>query len=334
MRTRRRKSTTISDVADYAKVSVATVSRVLNNKANIKSDTKERVYQAIAELNYTVPATCGNAKKRLLLMITPKITNPFYSSIFDGATKTANKNGYQLLICQSSHDNLTMKDLESIILEEATAGIILLQRLSDETLTKLAAQYPVVQCCEYNENCDVSYVSVDDFLAAKNVMDYLISIGRSRFAMVNSTLNFNYARYREQGFLDALRQAKLPINENWVLHLPEISYDMAFSSVAQLLQQQERPDAIFAASDVFAAAAIKASQHIGLHVPKDIAVVGFDNLDICNIAAPSITSVNQPTSEMGMMACTLLIEKIKNPGNENQHLLMQTNLVVRGSTMS
>jgi DNA-binding LacI/PurR family transcriptional regulator len=325
---------TIEQVAAQAGVSIATVSRVLNLKDNVNPETRKKVLEAMDALNYHPGIFNDNPQGSLIVMLVPRISNPFYNSIIDGAEAAASRRGYHLLLSQTYNSNNILSDFELILKDKSVAGMLLLNYMSDaELLEKLSLLCPIVQCSEFCENSDVSYVSIDDFAAAKNVTDYLLSIGRQKIALVNSSLNFKYARQRETGFVTSMNNAGKEVNPNWILHLPDINFDLALSNAMLLLNNMERPDAFFAISDVYAAAIIKAATRLGLNVPKDISVVGFDNTEISIMTEPSITTVNQPRFQLGSFACDLLIDKIIDPTLPNKHMILDTELIVRDSTL-
>lgn len=331
---------TISDIAAASGVSIATVSRVINNKGKIKSSTKDLVYKTAVELGYIMPSVndlsiydrVDNSSN--ILMLVPQISNPFYSLIFEGAQEVALKHGYRFIIGQPPRDTLAGKEyLTQLAYSGAFSGLILLMTIPKD----IAALYkqvglPFVQCNEYSEEYDCSYVSIDDTLAAKNATEYLISIGRTDIALINSSLIYKYARQREKGFFSAMDQASLSVNPDWIYHLPDISFDLAFSSATQLLQQPQIPNAIFTVSDVFAAAVIKAAINLGLKVPQDVAVVGFDNISISAMLEPSITTVDQPMLQLGSLACNFLIEQINDPAARLQKIFLDTHLIIRDSS--
>ena len=138
--------------------------------------------------------------------------------------------------------------------------------------------------------------------------------------------------FREKGFLSALRKAGLQANSNWILHITEIDFDIAVSVITSLLKGSDRPDAIYCVSDVYGAATIKAIQNYGLRVPEDIAVVGFDNISLSKMVVPALTTINQPKKQLGHQACEILINLIENPSTPPQHILLDTELIVRSST--
>ncbi len=326
-------NTTISEIAKLADVSIATVSRVLSNKDIVKAATRKRVLDVIENLGYyaDIPGNGGTSKN--ILMHVPHISNPFYISIIDGAQSAAARRGYNLLLSQSYRNDYRFSDFESVFNSQSLAGLILLHTLSDpDFFEKLSRYCPVVQCCEYNESAEASYVTIDDFSSAKTATNYLLSLGCEKIAMLNSTLNYKFARQREAGYIDSLKKAGKEVNSNWILHLPDSNFDMGLTNVTQLLEQQDMPDAFFAISDVLAAAVIKAAKRLGYRVPEDICVVGFDNTDISLMTEPSITTIAQPRFQMGYLACNLLIDKISNPSLPNKHLVLDTEFLIREST--
>lgn len=328
---------TIEDIAEKAGVSIATVSRILNNKDNVRKETRQRVMDAMSNLGYHPDFSNGlvNSDSNLILMIVPELSNPIFSTIADGVQSSAMRHGYHLLVHQTRTINNTIDYYESLLKKNSVAGLILLNSVSDVgLLEKLNMRCPLVMCSEFCEGCDVSYVSIDDYAAGKNATDYLLSIGQKKIAFMNSTLENKYARHREAGYIASLKNAGIEVNEDWIMHLSDVNFNLALTAATHMLNSENRPDAFFAASDIYAAAIIKACKKMGLSVPQDISVVGFDNTDISIIADPAITTISQPSFEMGYQACDLLLSKMSNPGSPNKQILLDTELIVRGSTMS
>ena len=198
-----------------------------------------------------------------------------------------------------------------------------------ETLDRYA---PVVQCCEYNNKSHIPYVSIDDFNAARSVTNYLLSSGRRKIAFINGPLTFNYAQERLRGFETALVKHKVTVPQNWRISLPDISYDIGYSSICQLLSSSNRPNAIFASSDVFAISALRAARRFGLRVPQDLSIIGFDNIDIAAMVSPAISTINQPCFQIGFTACETLAERINNPDSIPRSILLDAELVLRESS--
>ena len=270
-------------IAQEAGVSIATVSRILNNYPHIKYETRKKVIDSMDMLGYDTNEIVIKPKPKnsgLIIFNIPTLSNPFYSQIANGAEAAATRHGYHILINESDINPWNFNDLLDILKKFNVAGLIVLNHLSLELLDKLNSTVPLIQCCEYNEDSDISYVSIDDISASKRVMEYILSNNRRKIALINGPMHYKYARHRLNGYLNALKTANIPVENNWIVNLQEINYNTAVSACSHLLNLSNRPNAIFAISDVFAAAAIKASSNIGLRVPQDVLVVGFDNVDI------------------------------------------------------
>lgn len=333
---------TIGDVAKKAGVSVATVSRVFNHKGIVGQDTYERVIKSAEELNYQngryqknadlLPELNKVTADDLLIINLPSISNPFYSEIVKGVQAASIRYQCDILISQADINESNINSYISMLRRVSAKGLIVLNHLPPALTKILSNIIPMVKCCEYEEEDCVSSVSINDLASAKNVMKYILSIGRRNIAFINGPLKYKYARQRRDGYLSALNEAGIGINPNWVIHLPDISADMAFSSVASLLSLPNPPDAFFTSSDIFAAAVVRAAQFNNYRVPDDIIVVGFDNIDISSITTPSITTINQPKFQLGFLACEMLLEQITNPQAEIQHMMLSTELIIREST--
>lgn len=325
------KKITVASIAKQAGVSPATVSRVLNHRELVKEETIQCVEDAMKELGRRLGRReqKGQTKKPIILLNIPGVDNVFYLDVIKGARISAKAHGYYLLLHESPLSRGTIQDFCELIVQVDAAGVILLNKILEESLQKISALTPVVQCCEYNEHANVPYVSIDDFKAAESATQYLLSNGRSRIAMINGPGMFNYAVHRQEGFLYALKNAEITIPRQWILQLPEISYEMAYAAVSRLLKSEFRPDAFFAISDVFAAAAVKAVKKYGFRVPEDIMVVGFDNIELSTMTSPAITTVSQPRQQMGYTACEMLLEIIDNPLTEVKSIVLDTELIVR-----
>ncbi|MFA5014158.1 MAG: LacI family DNA-binding transcriptional regulator [Actinomycetota bacterium] len=323
-------------IAQEAGVSIATVSRILNNYPHVKHETRKKVIDSMNMLGYDTNEIIIKPEPKnssLIIFNIPSLNNPFYSQIVNGAEAAATRHGYHILINESDINLRNFNYLLDILKKFNVAGLIISNYLSSELLDKLNSTVPLVQCCEYNEDSDIPYVSIDDTLASKRVMEYILSNNRRKIALINGPMYYKYARHRLNGYLDVLKSANIPIENNWIVNLPEIDYNMAVSACSHLLNLSNRPNAIFAISDVFAAAAIKASSNIGLRTPQDVLVVGFDDVDIATMTTPTITTVRQPKFQLGFRACELLIEKISDSNIASRKILLDVEFIIRESSI-
>lgn len=327
------KRITISDVAKAAGVSLATVSRVINQAGIVKESTHKKVMDAINQLGYEVDKNLlAMPNGKLIIFNLPSIDNPFYSNVLKGVKMSAAQHGYQLLVSEGLINQNTLPGLQSIIKKSHVIGMLTCNHIPTAELKQLNEMIPIVQCCEYNEVLDISFVSIDDIQASINVVKYLSSIGKNRIALLNGPESYKYSRHRLQGYQIGLDNCGLPYDPNLVITLPDIHYDLAISTVMQLVNSPNPPDAFFASSDVFAIAALRAIHLAGYKVPEDFSVVGFDNIDVTSALVPSITTVNQPQLQIGFTSCELLHEKIQNPDAPTKKVLLETELIIREST--
>ena len=319
---------TIQQIADRANVSTATASRVLNNPGSVKEETRNRVLQAMKELGCRLK----RGSDKLLLVSFTDFVNPFYSECISGMQEAAKRRGYQLFL-QQTEDYATSSAYDFLLNTRFFHGIIFCHCIPDsEILANIRMKYPIVFCSQHNIGTDVPFVAVDDHLSALSAVNYLISTGRTKIAMLNSSLSFTYASLREKGFRDAMAAANLPVREKWIAHLPEIDADLAASVAASLLSADETPDAIFCVSDVYACAAVKAAHALNKAIPSDIAIMGFDNISLTTMMAPPVSTVSQPTFQLGYQSCTLLMDMIEGTPVLNPHIYLSTEIVVRGTT--
>lgn len=329
------KNVTIKDIATKANVSIATVSRVLNNIGQVKPETRETVITVAEELGY-YKKNISNAIKEssnTILMIIPDFENPFTSSVMNGVLDSINHNKYKIIFVSVKNFNNTLEDYLQFCNELSLAGIISLSSIPNPSIIEaLGRNYPMVMCSEYPENNTLSFVSIDDDKASSIAVEYLLSLGRDKIALINNSTKNKYARHRQKGYLRTMKEHNATINESWILNLNKIDYSLAFTNIQSILKQEDKPNAIFAVSDTYAVAAVNAVKSMGLRVPEDISVVGFDNESVSMMSVPSITTIMQPAYNIGYQSAELLFEIITNPAMEQKQIIFDTELIVRDST--
>lgn len=328
------KSVTMQDVADHAQVSIATVSRILNNPESVRESTRKRVIKSMNELGF-IQSTLRlpDAQSRTILIVIQTLSNQFDTDLASSIMNTAYIHGYNSMIVVAKNNYTTYEAFEKLFKDISIAGIVLETGLiNPDLVNELALHYPVVMCSDYIENLDISYVSINDVAAAKAATNYLISTGHTKISLVNCNPAFRYSKHREKGYVQALVDAGLNINENWMIRLSSINYFLALSYIRQMLERKNRPDAIFACCDIFGMAAINAANQLGIKVPEELSIIGFDNTNTSSMTNPSLTTVAQPTAQIGSQACELLIEKIRSKSFVNQQIVLDTELIIRNST--
>jgi LacI family repressor for deo operon, udp, cdd, tsx, nupC, and nupG len=321
----------VANIAARADVSPATVSRVLNHRELVKAETVRRVENAMQALNYV--ASAKNSGENLILVNSATLGNPFYAEVFNGILACARSHGYHILISQHSlSSSNSVNDFAGIVRSTKAKGVVLLTGLAPEYQSQLRALAPLVQCSEYNTD-RFSYVSIDDFRASYKMMEHIYSTGHHKIALLNGPADYKYAKERRRGYEAFLQAMEIPLQYSWIIHLPDIQYDMAFSAISRLLTSANPPDAVFAVSDLLACATVKAAKQHAIRVPEDLVVAGFDNVEVSSISDPPITTVSQPRFQLGYTACEMLYEQIMTPNSPAQHILLDTELIIRESTL-
>ena len=333
-----------NDIAKKAGLSPATVSRAINHPELVKEATRAQIRKVMADMGYKVDEifaaaqagaqarNAAGAAQQVLLINVPPGANPFYEKVIEGAFSSASNHGFQIMLNYTELNAATIDAFVGLIKTSQIRGVITLAQLPVEILNAIESTVPLVQCCEFNEDSPLPYVSIDDFAAAENAVRYLLSAGRRRIALMNGPRGFKYSRLRLSGFKHALKGAGIEIPPQWIVHVPGIDYQMAQAQAARLFSGNPIPDAVFASSDVLAAAVINFAIEKGLSVPQDVMIIGFDNILLCKIVRPNLTTVRQPKHELGFTASEMLIERIKGRPLTNTQVILPTELIVRRST--
>ena len=324
----------IQQVAKHAGVSVATVSRVLNGKDKVTVKTKQKVEEAIQYLNYE-PSMLGrnlrNSESRIVLILIPTISNPFYFEIIKGIENMALSQNYSILLCETDSKPEKEEIYFDLLRKKMADGVISMDpAVNVETLKELAENYAIIQCSEYGGGVGIPYVTIDSEEASYRAVKHLIQIGHRKIALMNSDEKFLYARERRMGYERALQEHGIPQNGDYIFYTQELGFEQGQLAMKKILQLEDRPTAVFAVSDLLAIGALKEINAAGFHVPKDIAVVGFDKIDFSNMTNPALTTVAQPMYKMGTVAARMLIEKIQ--GKTVDSVVLDHELVIREST--
>ncbi|MBV6818031.1 LacI family transcriptional regulator [Rahnella sp. PD12R] len=323
----------IQKIAKLAGVSVATVSRVLNNSDSVKSKNRERVLEAIRESNYQpnlLARQLRTSRSSMILVMVSNIANPFCADVVKGIEEEAEKNGYRILLCNSGSDIERSKSSLGLLSGKMVDGIITMDAFSKlPELTNMIGQTPWVQCAEYADTGDVSCVGISDTDASEFAIRHLLARGCRRIALINHDLSYKYARLREQGYKTVMQEQEHGYQA--IEYASELSFSAGKAAMEKLLQAAERPDGVFAVSDTLAAGAMRAIGETGLKVPQDIAVIGFDGTELAEMVSPQLTTIEQPSGDIGRQAVSLLIKKIDNPESPAERLMMDWHFIVRAS---
>ncbi|GAA0468088.1 LacI family DNA-binding transcriptional regulator [Alkalibacillus silvisoli] len=326
----------IHEVAKQAGVSSATVSRVLNEAPTVTEKTRQKVEQAIKQLNYE-PSMLGrnlrNSESRLLLVLIPNFSNPYYTEIINGIEDYSVEHGYNILLCETDSNPKRENTFFNMVKNKLADGIISMDpTVNMSKLQDLALDHAIVMCSEYDEYERIPYVAIDNEAAAYKVMKHLIRLGHDQIALINSDEKFLYARQRRKGYERALEEFGLPLRNELIYNTQNLDFQEGAQAIRKFSQLERNPTAAFAVSDTLAIGALKEVNVRGLKVPEDFALVGFDNISFSNMTNPTLTTVAQPMYQMGTTAASMLIKQLQ--GQEVDSIMMDHELIIRESTLN
>lgn len=323
----------IRDVAALAGVSTATVSRALQHPDKVREETRRKVFEAVEKANFVPNA---NAKifrqqsNQTVILLVRDIGNPFYLEIFKGVEEAASEAGYKVLMGDARDDEARVANHIDLVRQRHADGLILMTgHFPAELRDRSDHLPPIVIASETVTGIDLPMVKVDNAAASAVAVRYLIAQGHTEIVHLAGPLPESLAAERLSGYRQALAEADLPFCDSRVIG-GDYSIEAGRQSVRQLLATGTSFTAIFAASDQMAIGAISELRQNGLSVPKDISVVGFDDIIFANAFDPPLTTVRQPRREMGRRAMELMIERL-NGDRSHSVIELETELVVRGS---
>ncbi len=328
-------SVTIKDVAKAAGVSVATVSRVLNKKANISDAAIEAVNTAVEELGYSPNFLGRDLRKcetRRILAIIASTEHSFYSEVIRGMQETAFKSGYDVLIGTTDDEpDHEMRLLNMLFSRSVDAAVLLGPKLDVQTINKLGKNYNLALCIERLDDCELLTVTIDNIAAAYDAVKYLINKGSRKVAMISTSIRSQSSIDREIGYKRALEESGIPFRDEY---LYQGTYDSISGeeAVGNFLSLPDPPTAIFAVSDHLAMGAIRCSITLGKQVGKDIQIMGFDDITYSQMFIPSISTVRQPLYLQGVTVIKELLENLTNPVKKDDLIMLSHELVLRSST--
>ncbi len=324
---------TIRDVAKQAGVSVATVSKVINARYGVAAATVQRVQAVIAELGYEsslVARSLRNHRTGVIGVLVCDI-EPFSSELLKGAAKAIKGTGYELVIYSAGGASSDHVGWERRYLTRLSGTLIDGAILVTPTVVAASYGAPVVAVDPHTGGEGVPTVDSDNLRGAQLATEHLIGLGHRRIAFLAGRPDLESARLRELGFRRAMQEAGVEVD-------PELvrvgSYDelAAAGPARELLTLPERPTAVFAANDVSAIATMDVALTLGLGVPDDLSVIGFDNIPESAMTTPGLTTIDQPMQLMGQRAITMLVELMSGGELDRTHVTLPTRLVARRST--
>jgi LacI family transcriptional regulator len=333
---RRNVTVTIYDVAREAGVSMATVSRVVNNNPNVKPQTRKKVFEAIERLGYRPNAVArGLASKKTTTVgvVIPDISNAIFAEVARGIEDIANMYHYNIILCNA--DKRKDKEIRVVntLLEKQVDGLLFMGgTVTDEHLQAFkTSNVPIVLCATTDEHGVMPSVDIDHESAAYDAVQALLGQGHRRIAMISGTLQDpanGYARY--QGYKRALEAAGIAIDDTLV-RVGNYRYESGVEAMKYFLELENRPTAVFSATDEMAIGAVHCIQDFGLRVPEDVSVISVDNTRMASMVRPQLSSVAQPMYDIGAVSMRLLTKLMKKEHVEQSRVVLPHELIARQS---
>ena len=324
---------TIRDVAERAGVSVATVSKVINQRYGVAASTYARVRSVIQELGYEASLVAQSLRNHQTNVIGILVADlePFSAELLKGAGDAIRGSGFELVVYSAGGRVGDHVGWERRYLSRLSGTLVDGAVLVTPTVVDVQYGAPVVAVDPHTGPSGLPTVDSDNLTGAQLAVRHLLDLGHRRIGLISGRPDLQSAQLRERGFRQALADAGIDVAPELV----EIGeYDPAVSARAArtLLSRPDRPTAIFAANDISAIATIGVARELGLDVPGELSVVGFDNLPESALATPPLTTVSQPIRAMGHRAIEMLIKLIRGDAPDTAHLTLATELVVRQTT--
>ena len=322
----------IKDVAKAAGVSTATVSRVLANNASIKAETRRRVLEAVARLNYRpnlIARSLRAQKSARIGLVVSDIRNPFFTAIGRAVEDAAYERGYSVLMCNTDENPEKEELYINLLHDENVAGVIFSPTQQfGASFNTFHAKMPFVIIDRAVEGNEIDMVLLDNMTAAYELTAHLLENGYRKLAGLFGDASIT-GQERSRGFHKALKDFRLsPLAAHFVSPRIKQGYDAALA----LLEGDSRPDAIFTSNSLLTAGALQAMRDKKISIPNEMALVGFDETTWGALVDPPITVIAQPTEEIGRAATELLFQRIQEPARPPKTVILKGSLIARGSS--
>lgn len=331
---------TIYDVARMAGVSTGTVSRYLNQNGYVGVEARERIKVAIQELDFrpsSIARGLTNKRTRMIGFVVSDLLNPFVPEVVRGAQDLADELEYCTLIYNTDGNGQREVRALKLLHERRVDGLIIMPPETAEgnqCILELHAQgIPIVLIGRKLETVQIDRVSTSTYTGAIDAVLHLANLGHTRIAFIGGESVHNTASGRRRGYLDGLKQAGLPCDEQLIIETP-LTQESGAEAMASLLQLSNPPTGIFAANDIAAIGAMQEFQRHGGHVPADLSIVGFDDIALASHTQPALTTIAQPKQLLGRSAVELLLARIEQveAGRPAQEIRLPCTLISRAST--
>lgn len=334
---KKRSMASMNEVAKRAGVSIATVSRVLNNSQSVNEETRLKILKAIRELKYQPSRVAKRLRSKsgssnLLGVLIPDIRNPFYVDVMMGIEDVAYRNNYAIIMCNFGQDEKKEAMYLDILESEAIDGLIAAPATEyDQRLKKIVKNGLPVVCVDRGlKESEVDLVWVNNEAGAYAAVDHLIRKGYKRIAHIGGLPSIPSSVLREAGYRSALTDHQI-VPEPELIRLGDSTYESGVRLASDLLKSKNPPDALFTGNNLITLGALETIHALKLKIPEQIAIIGFDDMSWANSLNPALTAVRQPAFEIGKRAGELLIQRINDPQRPCIQMTMNAELMVRSS---
>ncbi|HEX4500679.1 MAG TPA: ribose operon transcriptional repressor RbsR [Scandinavium sp.] len=327
---------TMKDVARLAGVSTSTVSHVINKDRFVSEAITEKVNAAIKSLNYAPSALARSLKlnqTRTIGMLITASTNPFYSELVRGVERSCFERGYSLVLCNTEGDEQRMNSNLETLMQKRVDGLLLLCTETHQPSPEIVQRYPSIPTVMMDWapfDGDSDLIQDNSLLGGDMATQYLIDKGYTRIACIAGPLDKTPARLRLEGYQAAMLRSGLPVVEGYII-TSDFEFGGGLTAMQSLLALPVPPQAVFVGNDAMAVGVYQALYQAGLSIPKEMAVVGYDDIELAAFMTPPLTTIHQPKDELGELAIDVLIHRMAQPGQKQQRVQLTPELVVRGS---
>jgi LacI family transcriptional regulator, galactose operon repressor len=331
-----KRRTTLAVIADAAGVSVATVSKVLNDRGDVSVETRRRVQKHLRDSEYRPVGSDGSRPReqnRSIEVVVPELQNPYIITVLDGITSSAPAEGFEVVIGRRSPSDSSVVSAPTLLRSELAGAIFITVDAASTSLKALdEAGFPIVVVDPLRiSNAKCITIGATNFTGGVTAAEHLLSLGHRRIGHAGGPHSVDCSHARLAGYSSALRKAGIELDETLITH-GAFSHDAGRQVASDFLDRSDPPTAIFAASDEIALGVMEEARRRSVRIPEDLSVVGFDDTFVASRSAPPLTTVAQPLLEMGRVATRSLAQMIKNDVVSTRHIELATRLVVRDST--
>jgi LacI family transcriptional regulator len=333
----RQKLITIRRVAREAAVSIQTVSRVINHRPDVALATRQRVQQVIAQLGYqpnAIARSLVSRRTRTLGLITADFSDYFFTQVFSGAEAEARKRGYRFMLGSTERNPQDEPEYIRLLTEHRVAGILFARPSAEldsrHRVDLLHGEAPVVTTAYHLPGEMLTVIDVDNTDGAQQATGCLLECEHRRIAMITGPSSWRSDHHRAQGYARALEAVGIDDAPDLIAEA-DWSYQSGYQAMQNLLARDQLFSALFAQNDRMAIGTMHALREVGLRVPHDVSVVGYDDIPVAEYYDPPLTTIRQPMQEVGALAARLLIQAIEEPRMAIGEILLKTELIQRGS---